>query len=557
MQHNVNSPRSPGLPDASGGGPAVGVAEAGTAEPAPTNGAEGRVPVPSLDGRGFARRARGYRIRIEAAHRAYAEPFPRHRNNGEHEEPYLASYSKGLPHDEYGEVDLDAYALWNRALAEPSVDAFERVPRGLDDGRPQLNPLSAFGLDVEGPDTHGLLCPPAPRMDSPEFAAELGEVYWMALLRDVHFVDFDDAPALVQAAADGLSAFSGYAGPTQGGRVTPRALFRGTSRGDLAGPFISQFLLRDVHFGTHTIRQRQDTIEPVDYVTDFGEWLAVQRGAERDTERDYAHTRYIQTPRDLAHYVHYDQAYQAYLNAALILLTSGIPNAELLDAGNPYRTTRGQMGFATFGAPHILTLLAEVDARALKANLYQQYVVHRRARPEAIGGRIEVQMRRDPGRYDGLIHPELLESDALERTRAKHGTYLLPQALGMGSPMSPEYPAGHLVVAGACTTMLKAFFNEDCPLPDPVVPDRAGTGLVPYTGSDAGRLTVGGELNKLAANIAAGRCMSGVHARPGTYQHGIRVGEQVAIGILRDQKPTTHEKGTFGLTTFDGERITI
>ncbi|MFC4565143.1 vanadium-dependent haloperoxidase [Nocardiopsis mangrovi] len=557
MQNNANRGRSAGPADAIVDDPDTTVAGVATTAPDRDGEAGTAVAVPALAGSGFLRRGTGYRIRIRAANRAYQSLFPRHRDNGEHEEPYLASYSKGLPHDEHGEVDLDAYALWDRAMTDPSVAAFERVPRGLRDGRPQLNPLSAFGLDIEGPDSHGLVCPPAPRMDSPEFAAELGEVYWMALLRDVPFVEFDDAPALVRAAADEMSSFSGYAGPKQGGRVTPRSLFRGTSRGDLVGPFLSQFLLRDVRFGTHTIVQRQDTIEPVDYATDFGEWLAVQRGAARGVERDYSTTRYIQTPRDLAHYVHFDQAYQAYLNAALILLSSGIPNSELLDAGNPYRTTRGQTGFATFGGPHVLTLLAEVDTRALKANLYQQFVVHRRARPEAFGGRIEVQLSRDPGRYDGLIHRELLESGALDRTRAKHGSYLLPQALGMGSPMSPEYPAGHLVVAGACVTVLKAFFNESCPLPNPVVPDRAGTALVPYTGSDADRLTIGGELNKLAANIAAGRCMSGVHARPGTYQEGIRVGEQVAIGILRDQQPTTHEKGTFSLTTFDGDRITI
>jgi hypothetical protein len=33
----------------------------------------------------------------------------------------------------------------------------------------------------------------------------------------------------------------------------------------------------------------------------------------------------------------------------------------------------------------------------------------------------------------------------------------------------------------------------------------------PYTGSDAGQITVGGELNKLANNVALGRDMAGVH----------------------------------------------
>lgn len=555
MTSNVNRRLFLGL---AGAAASAGLAAAGAGTAHAQDGTETDAGRWVPGGSDTDRRRRGNRIRVEASHRAYGRKFPTHENNGEHEAPYLVTYTKGLPHNDHGEVDTDAYALWDQALTEPSVEAFERVPQGVDDARPQLNPLSAFALDIQGPDSHGLLCPPAPRLDSAECASEVAEVYWMALLRDIPFVEFEDAPSLVTAAADSLSGFSDFRGPTQDGQVTPRTLFRGTSAGDLAGPFVSQFLLRDVRFGTHTYTQRQDTVETGrEFVTDWDEYLAIQRGVPRGTDRDFANTRYIQTPRDLAHYVHFDQAYQAYLNAALILLTSGIPPAELLDAGNPYLGATKQMGFATFGAPHIQTLVAEVDTRALKANLYQQFYVHRRARLEVYGARVETQLNRDPGRYDGLIHPELLESDVLERTHDEHGSYLLPQAFPEGAPMSPEYPAGHMVVAGACTTILKAWFNEDCPLPDPVVPDTDGTSLVPYTGSDADELTVGGELNKLAANIATGRCMGGVHGRAGGMQEGIRLGERLAIGILRDHKPTTVEDGTFTLTTFDGDTITI
>jgi hypothetical protein len=70
--------------------------------------------------------------------------------------------------------------------------------------------------------------------------------------------------------------------------------------------------------------------------------------------------------------------------------------------------------------------------------------------------------------------------------------------------MSPSYQSGHSTVAGACVTILKAWFNETYVLPDPVVPNVDGTALVPYAGSDRGRITVGGELNKLTANIGAG-----------------------------------------------------
>jgi hypothetical protein len=294
----------------------------------------------------------------------------------------------------------------------------------------------------------------------------------------------------------------------------------------------------------------------VDYMTDFDEWLDVQRGAPRTTPRDFVNTRYIQTPRDLGHYTHFDLLYQPYLYACLILLAMPQYPGELQDKGNPYLLSGNQVGFCTFGTPHIMSLLAEVANRAIKATEFQQFFVHRRQRPEAFGGRIEVQLERDRGRYDGIIDREILDSDVLKRVKRKWGSYLLPQGFPEGSPMSPAYHAGHSAVAGACVTILKAWFNEAFVLPDPVVPDEDGTRLVPYEGSDKGRITVGGELNKLAANIGAGRSTGGVHYRSDSTE-AFTLGEAIAIGVLRDQKPTNHENATFSLTRFDGTTVTI
>jgi hypothetical protein len=50
-------------------------------------------------------------------------------------------------------------------------------------------------------------------------------------------------------------------------------------------------------------------------------------------------------------------------------------------------------------------------------------------------------------------------------------------------------------------------------LSKPVAPNADGTVLVPFTGPDADRLTVGGELDKVASNIAIGRnLVAGVQA---------------------------------------------
>ena len=81
--------------------------------------------------------------------------------------------------------------------------------------------------------------------------------------------------------------------------------------------------------------------------------------------------------------------------------------------------------------------------------------------------------------------------------------------------------------------------------------------LAPYAGGDASDLTVGGELNKLAANVALGRDTAGVHWRSDATE-SMKLGEQLAIGILRDQRACYNENFSgFSLTKFDGTTITV
>ena len=67
-------------------------------------------------------------------------------------------------------------------------------------------------------------------------------------------------------------------------------------------------------------------------------------------------------------------------------------------------------------------------------------------------------------------------------------------------------PPAHATVAGAAVTVLKALFDESFVIPNPVIPNASGESLEPYSGE---ALTVGGELIKLAANIALSRDAAG------------------------------------------------
>jgi hypothetical protein len=141
------------------------------------------------------------------------------------------------------------------------------------------------------------------------------------------------------------------------------------------------------------------------------------------------------------------------------------------------------------------------------------------------------------------------------------GNALLPMAFSEGSPTHPAYGAGHATVAGACVTILKAWFKESTRLVDiglaPVQPTDDGLNLVPYVGSDAGDLTVGGELNKIAANVGLGRNTAGVHWRSDATE-SLRLGEQIAIGILKEQKAGYNEPFSgFSLTKFDGTQVIV
>jgi hypothetical protein len=490
--------------------------------------------------------------RLDSAEVVSRVPWPDHVNNGEEGDyPYLANYSKGLPHNDVGEVDPAAYNTLLRALSTQDNQDFERVPAGVENARKLVNPQSGLAFDTEGPDAQSLIIPPAPRIDGARNSAEMVELYWMALTRDVPFIEFEDHPLIAEAAAE-LSDLSDYRGPKVDGRVTPRTLFRGDARGDVRGPYLSQFLLRDIQYGTLRIPQRHDTVVPDrDYLVKPEEWLAVQRGRQVPAEeRNQKDRRFLRNGRDMAHYVHFDALYEAYLNAALILLDLGAP----VDPGNPYADSRRQEGFGTYGPPHLLSLVTEVATRALKAVWFQKWFVHRRLRPEAFGGRIQAHLT---GQRDySMIDSEVLESRAVKATFEKFGSFLLPQAFPEGSPLHPAYGSGHATVAGACVTVLKAWFDESWVIPKPVQSSADGTKLVPYTGDDADRLTVGGELDKVAANISIGRNISGVHWRT-DYAESVRLGEAVGIGVLRDQVRVGHEAATFGLTKFDGTRMTI
>jgi hypothetical protein len=209
-----------------------------------------------------------------------------------------------------------------------------------------------------------------------------------------------------------------------------------------------------------------------------------------------------------------------------------------------------------------LTVLVEGCTRALKAVWYQKWFVHRRLRPEVFAARVH-NHKMHLAEYE--IHADVLESQVVQELEHRYHGYLLPMAFPEGCPSHPSYGAGHATVAGCCVTLLKAVFEGGINLRDllqaggmrPVESSSDGLSLIPYEGNDLDRMTVEGELNKVAANIGLGRNHAGVHWRTDDV-NSLYLGEAIAISILRDQRSCYNEEfGGFTFTKFDGTTITV
>ena len=497
-----------------------------------------------------SRRGRSSRIRKEAANEERRIPTPPQISNADETRypNFIGNFSQGLPHDSIGEVDPAAYKALLRAVDTGRPSDFAKIPLG---GTVKLSgPQGGLAYDLEGTDCGQLTIPPSPKLASAERAGEMVEDYWMALARDIPFSLYGEEPITAAALVE-LNKLFDFKGPKIKGQTTAATLFRGITPGDLIGPYLSQFFLLPMSFGTLSIVQKFNTYAAnTDYMTDFASWLAVQNGKGPFPANIISGTSYIKNGRDLGAWVHADISFQAYLFAAQWLLTHGAT----LNPGNPYLASKNQVGVQTFGSQYILDLLGEVTNRALKAMWYQKWFVHRTLRPAKFGGLVHNTIT---GVAKYPINHEVLNSQAVAQTFAKYGTYLLPAAYPEGGPQHPAYGEGHGVIAGACVTALKAFFDDTFVLPSPIVASDDGQTLVPYTGADAGQITVGGELNKLASNVALGRDMAGVHWRSDAKE-ALLLGEAVTISILRDQRSTYNEPfDGFTFTKFDGRTITV
>jgi hypothetical protein len=503
---------------------------------------------------------------VQAARAETRIPVPRQQTNGDEENypNFIGNYHKGLPHNNIGEVDRSAYRALFNAVSRGTAAAFEQIPLGGD--TLLVNPLSGLAFDLEGTDSHQLAIPAFPSVGSQTLADQAVELYWQALCRDVNFTDYAVDPTAVGAVSE-LSKLPTYAG------VTAQTLFRGFTTDDAIGPYVSQLSLSPMNYGPYFMSGQMSMYVPkMDYMTDQDSWLKVQNGqGPFDQNTVDPQPRYIRNGRDYAMFVHNDPLaglFMTFYNAGILLFEKGAP----LNPGNPYRGYQKQAPFATLGVPYFLGMMGEAATRAFKAVWYAKWFVHRALRPEAFGGLVHMIMT---GQAHYPLHKDILDCNAVKNVASRYGSYLLPQAFPEGCPQHPSYAQGHGSMAGACATILKAAVDGSFPyheLPNSITPSGPvdtgvttivtasgdGLSLILYTGADADRLTLNGEINKLASNIGLARNFAGIHWRS-DYAQGLLLGEAVALSMLRDQRENYVGENFegFQITKFDGTTVTV
>ncbi|ESS03216.1 MAG: hypothetical protein A07HR67_01611, partial [uncultured archaeon A07HR67] len=419
-------------------------------------------------------------------------------------------------------------------------DAFERGGNRLFIGVPGANSVPLAGMD-----SHLGRMPPAPDPRGAVNAAEMLDTYAMEQLRDVPFtawpneptgpqgddrqsveavLDDPDAPDALVRIIEPLRKDLDRAAGGPGERwYDARRLFVEPGDGgvDFWGPYVSQFLVHDFSLWSLPVTQQYDRyVADEDFNTDPSDWRDTLEGndtsaPETDPNEPMGSQGYVATPRHLATIVNAEPPYQEYLIAAVQLI-----NAEKipLDPGLEYVTTGDDLpdservfNYTEGGPVGLLDMVARAARAALLAAFHQKYERHFRCRPETYGGRLHAQLR---GTADFDID-ELLTEAVLLQARPQETDYL-STAYEEGAPVHPAYPSGHSVIAGACGTVLKTWFENvdwrETELPYYVVThnrDEFGTGSGDeFLGTDVadiqvpdGHHGVHQEIDKLISNV--------------------------------------------------------
>ncbi len=406
------------------------------------------------------------------------------------------------------------------------------------------------------------MCYPVDHIQS---TCDMVEVYELSLFRDTPLYNIQrEVGPYIKDTLRVLNCYlnvNAYTGPLDNGKITGKVLFRGIGKDEDIGPYVSQLLiLPSQNNNTTTVQQYKQELD-INQSIDPLHFINIQRGQISDKPNFSENLKYIYNGRGLGSIVHKDALYWAYYNACLILLKN---NFRLMDIDDSVSTA-----WTNQGIPDLLSSVGDVALGALRCAWYTKYKIGMKIRPEMYAYRIH-QILTCPEFTKVAVFEKILSNlDMGESTLKKiykqnNGkSYLLKLMYPEGSPYHPTFPSGHAVVAGACVTVMKAFFKTHYDDRSPVywnlppLHSINGESLCPYTDKDFKHITLNGELNKLASNMSIGRNFSGVHFRSDS-DVGMKLGEQFSIFYLQTKLREYNTKYCqFELQKLNGDFVKI
>ncbi|WP_235953008.1 bromoperoxidase [Salipiger sp. PrR002] len=423
--------------------------------------------------------------------------------------------------------------------------------------------------------------PPPPQMGSAELAAEMAELYAMMLLRDTPFSAMTDPHHAIWI--DGRTRFTlhellcemrslswydherrtatpGEPGVrrrqlrlNREGQLTLASMYRGTlAPAAPGGQPLSLFHWID-RCAPDLLAEPCAAPDAEAPMSAWVDWIGAQSGAALAlaTAEPSAMSPLV-TPRDLAFRMQDSHPCRVYYNAALMLLARGSefdPGLEPQGSEDPVSAQR------------LLSLMAEGAERAFEAAMRLRGRDDRSSPPATTAARLAAILGRDEipagtapelrGAAEDLqtYAPNLLHwvsrwNAARGRTRRANAPYMLSELEVGGLRRHPSDAALQVVVAGALSTLFKALFNTR---PAPHL--RMATDPAP--GFD---LAV--EADQLAADVALSAAASGAQFQAESHQN-LRIGEALALQVLRGWLAQLPQRASMDLTNFDGKPLRI
>ena len=440
-----------------------------------------------------------------------------------------------------------------------------------------------FDVELEGKYKSSYAIPLAPRITSLTAAAEILEVYVMALVRNFNFHILDTNCIFYKnIPSEAKSTLNNYIGwlnvpqirdnlncPLMNGDISANTLFRGISRGDLIGPYVSQFFYYETAVGNLKLEQKYQCLDlsenivpdisnsKYNFLKTEQDFISVWNGGSRTSSLP-TKTKYMTNLMDLVLYINRDQIWESIFITASLLLSRRIPIGFYVKPSRKTPVSR----FVNLGPLDLYNLMMKATKLAMNATWVWKWS-QLRPRPEEMAYQIHLAKTYTSSQLNGStinFPSELLNSPILEEiSRLNNGKYLMPLAYSQGSPFHPSYPGGHATIAGAMVAIMKAWFNCDSLIPA-VVPDMNGENLVLYRlesdPTEVQFLRIEDELNKIATNCSHSRNMAGIHYRIDS-ESGIAIGEQVAIDVLTEEVNKYSDEITFRFRRRTGEVVTI